>query len=255
MRKYASTLLLTSLSLVFVGSAVAGSYTITQGSNGAINDAGTDTGNHVDDGVTGPLALPFAFTLYDQSFNTFSVSSNGVVYFVDGNSATAGTIPDSGFSYAIFPQWFDQCTGSDGQGGCGSNTDFGIFTNTLGSPGSREFDIEFSTFQCCNTDQPTFLYEVQLFENSTSFNVVYSGSISPLGTIGVQKDLNDFTVFQQGSETCDNCTFTSVIGTDAAVSNPVLTFDLAATPEPGTCLMIGFGLLAIPAVRRFARRA
>ena len=44
----------------------------------------TDTGNHVDDGDTF-VALPFSFSLYDQTFNGVNVNSNGRLDFVTVN--------------------------------------------------------------------------------------------------------------------------------------------------------------------------
>ena len=44
----------------------------------------TDIGNHTDDGDTF-VSLPFAFQLYDQSYNGVNVSSNGRLDFVTVN--------------------------------------------------------------------------------------------------------------------------------------------------------------------------
>ena len=44
----------------------------------------TDTGNHIDDGDT-LVPLPFAFQLYDQTYNAVNVSSNGRLDFVTVN--------------------------------------------------------------------------------------------------------------------------------------------------------------------------
>ena len=41
----------------------------------------TDTGNHTDDGDTF-VALPFSFSLYDQTYNGVNVNSNGRLDFV-----------------------------------------------------------------------------------------------------------------------------------------------------------------------------
>src|SRR5207253_5661899 len=56
-------------------------------STGASLVPGTvDTGNHCDDCLTS-IALPFAYTLYDQTFSTAQVSSNGQLDFGTGNSS------------------------------------------------------------------------------------------------------------------------------------------------------------------------
>src|SRR5207244_1217100 len=50
-------------------------FTIIQGS-GSIVPGTTDIGNHCDDCVT-TLTLPFSYTLYDQTFTSINLSSNG----------------------------------------------------------------------------------------------------------------------------------------------------------------------------------
>src|SRR4029453_949566 len=55
-------------------------YVITP-ATGTIVPGTPDTGNHIDDGSTF-VSLPFAFTLYDQSYNGVYVDSNGRLDFV-----------------------------------------------------------------------------------------------------------------------------------------------------------------------------
>src|SRR5262249_43524357 len=57
----------------------AGQYTITQIA-GTIVPGTTDIGNHCDDCVT-TIPLPFPYTLYDQSFTSVNLSSNGNAQF------------------------------------------------------------------------------------------------------------------------------------------------------------------------------
>src|SRR6185503_9643184 len=57
-----------------------GAYVINQ-IGGTIVPGTTDIGNHGDDTVT-TVALPFPFTLYDQSFTSINLSSNGNAQFV-----------------------------------------------------------------------------------------------------------------------------------------------------------------------------
>src|SRR5207244_10921391 len=56
-----------------------GQYVINQ-IGGSIVPGTTDIGNHGDDTVT-TIALPFPFTLYDQSFTSINLSSNGNAQF------------------------------------------------------------------------------------------------------------------------------------------------------------------------------
>src|SRR5207244_1897933 len=56
-----------------------GQYVINQ-IGGSIVPGTTDIGNHGDDTVV-TIALPFPFTLYDQSFTSINLSSNGNAQF------------------------------------------------------------------------------------------------------------------------------------------------------------------------------
>ena len=58
-------------------------YVFTEGTD-TIVPGTTDTGNHIDDGDT-LVPLPFAFQLYDQTYNAVNVSSNGRLDFVTVN--------------------------------------------------------------------------------------------------------------------------------------------------------------------------
>src|SRR5947207_692504 len=55
-------------------------YHITQGLGATLVPGVTDTGNHCDDCAT-LITLPFPFRLYDRTFTTASVISNGRVAF------------------------------------------------------------------------------------------------------------------------------------------------------------------------------
>ena len=69
-------------------------YVITQ-IGGSIVPGTTDTGNHIDDGTT-PITLPFSYTLYDQTFTTANVDSNGTFQFVSPVSIFTNTcLPDT----------------------------------------------------------------------------------------------------------------------------------------------------------------
>jgi hypothetical protein len=62
-----------------------GQYVITQ-IEGSCVPGGTDIGNHGDDTVT-TVALPFPCTLYDQTFNSINLSSNGNTQFTTTDNA------------------------------------------------------------------------------------------------------------------------------------------------------------------------
>ena len=86
-------------------------YTFTTGTD-TIVPGTVDTGNHTDDGDTF-VALPFSFSLYDQTYNGVNVSSNGRLDFVcinepGGYMAACLPPPDNQcpFDYTIFA-WSD----------------------------------------------------------------------------------------------------------------------------------------------------
>ena len=81
---------------------------------GSIVPGTTDTGNHRDDRTT-PVPLPFSYTLYDQTFNSIKVSSNGNAQFVTTDTAfTNICLPWTTHDYTIFPYWDDQRTDQTG---------------------------------------------------------------------------------------------------------------------------------------------
>src|SRR6476620_9657796 len=52
----------------------------------------TDIGNHGDDTVT-TIALPFPYTLYDRTFNSINLSSNGNAQFTTTDAGTNVCLP------------------------------------------------------------------------------------------------------------------------------------------------------------------
>ena len=95
----------------------------------------TDSGNHGDDTVT-TIALPFSYTLYDQTFTTINVSSNGNAQFTTTDTAfTNVCLPWTSHNYTIFPYWDDQHP-------INSWRFRGIFTSVSGTAPNRIFNIE-----------------------------------------------------------------------------------------------------------------
>ena len=86
-------------------------YTVTSSTGASIVPGDTDIGLHADDG-TKSIPLPFPVILCDQVFTSANVSSNGNLQF-SSNTARFGNdcLPDSNFSYTIFPYWDDLYTG------------------------------------------------------------------------------------------------------------------------------------------------
>ena len=85
-------------------------YAIAQ-IGGSIVPGTTDTGNHGDDQTT-TISLPFSYSLYDQTFNSITVSSNGNAQFTTTDTAFTNVcpLPWAAHDYTIFPYWDDQRT-------------------------------------------------------------------------------------------------------------------------------------------------
>jgi len=177
-------------------------YTFTTGTDPIVPGT-TDTGNHIDDGDTA-VALPFSFQLYDQTYNSVNVNSNGRLDFVCINEpggfaseclpATPNICP---FDYTIFGPWSDFRT--DAQSGCSSfpGGTCGIFTSVSGTAPNRVFNIEWRAVYFA-TPTATANFEIRLYENNPDkrFDVIF-GTIQPgsdqLYVSGVQGPSNAFT--------------------------------------------------------------
>ena len=166
------------------GCPSADHYDIAQ-IGGSIVPGTVDIGNHGDDQVT-TVALPFSYTLYDQTFNAINLSSNGNAQFTTLDTAfTNSCLPWLTHNYTIFPYWDDLYL---------VNSGFGIFTSISGSPPNRIFNIEWRAQYFPGTG--TANLELRLYEGLTRFDVIY-GTVSngnSSATAGVQK--ND-TAFDQ----------------------------------------------------------
>ena len=189
------------------GAAFSGSYTvegcpapqyvIAQGTD-AIVSGTTDSGNHCDDCDT-LVTLPFSFQLYDQTFSSVNVNSNGRLDFVTVNEPGGYVTnclpapPNQGpYDYTIFALWADQET-SQGLTGCANfrGGRCGVFTSVSGTAPNRIFNIEFRTVLFANNAQ-TENYEVRLYENAAAnnerFDIIYgsTGGLTGSDTGGVQ---------------------------------------------------------------------
>ena len=152
-------------------------YPITQ-IGGSIVPGTTDIGNHGDDMVT-TVALPFPYTLYDQTFTSINLSSNGNAQFTTTDTAfTNQCLPWTAHNYTIFPYWDDQYL---------VNSGFGIFTSVSGTAPNRIFNIEWRAQYFPGSGSAGF--ELRLYEGQTRFDVIY-GTVSngnTSATAGVQK--------------------------------------------------------------------
>jgi hypothetical protein len=120
-------------------------YTISQ-IGGAIVPGTTDIGNHADDMVT-TIALPFSYTLYDQTFTSINLSSNGNAQFVTTDAAfTNQCLPWTTHNYSIYPYWDDLYL---------VNAGFAIFTSISGTAPNRIFNIEWRAQYFPGSGTPT----------------------------------------------------------------------------------------------------
>jgi hypothetical protein len=158
---------------------------------GSIVAGTTDSGNHGDNQVTN-VPLPFSYTLYDQTFNSINVSSNGNAQFVTTDTAFANVCPLPWTSHndTIFLYWDDQRT--DANTGCSAfpGGTCGVFTSVSGTAPNRIFNIEWRTVYFA-APTTTANYELRLYEGGRPrFDVIY-GTVSngnTSATAGVQRD-------------------------------------------------------------------
>jgi uncharacterized protein (TIGR02597 family) len=173
--------------LNFALPASGSGYVVTQSTGASIVSGVADIGNHSDDVAT-TINLPFAYTLYDQSFSTIAVDSNGKVQFGSGSSDYRTVCLPATYSYAIYPFWADLRT--DQSGG-------GIFISTNGVAPNRIFNIEWRAVYYSSAASVNF--ELRLYEGQSRFDLIYgslNGTASSVNTtVGVQRDATTATSF------------------------------------------------------------
>ena len=177
-------------------------YAIGQIGAASFSSGIVDTGNHCDD-CDAAVALPFTYKLYDQTFSSVLVNSNGRLEFVfnnEGGGFTNTCLPAPPnhwpFIYTIFAYWDDLETNS-GLSGCSFYPGgCGIFTTLSGVFPHRSFDIEFRTVYHTDHSQHAH-FNVRLYEGETRFDVIY-GSVqrgNTSATAGVQRYDGNFTQY------------------------------------------------------------
>ena len=215
-------------------------YTITPGTN-AIVPGEFDIGNHCDDCYT-EFDLPFSFRLYDNTFSSVNISSNGHLDFVSASETDgvatvclpAPPVPGGSFDYTIFALWQDLLT--DTEPGCAGfpGGTCGIFASLTGSAPNRILNIEWRAVLFDDPTQPEN-FEVRLYESDPQkkFEVI-TGTLNPTNATrifvsGVQ-GVGDQEFFTQ-----DFCTFTppsniSSTYTSPGCGSPTPTITPTATP-------------------------
>jgi hypothetical protein len=226
-------------------------YAITEGA-GSIVPGTTDTGNHCVWCDT-MIFLPFPFVLYDQTFNTVNVSSNGRLDFVCNNEPVGYTetcppaIPNNcPYDFTIFALWHEWYTGN----GTGCSTwasGCGVFTSISGTAPNRIFNIEWRVVRRLD-DSQTGNFEVRLYENDPNkrFDVIYgvSEGVDNYYGAGVQGPVEFFTpdfcngpvpqnrVHSYQLEPCGTPSVTPTLTpTPSATVTPTVTPTPTATPR------------------------
>jgi hypothetical protein len=125
--------------------------------------------------------------LYDQSFTSINLSSNGNAQFTTTDTTfTNQCLPWLTHNYTIYPYWDDLYL---------VNSGFGIFTSISGTAPNRIFNIEWRSQYFPGSGSANF--ELRLYEGQLRFDVIY-GTVSnsnTSATAGVQRDNTFFTQY------------------------------------------------------------
>ncbi len=154
-------------------------YQITQSDGASIVPGTSYVAGSTCNSCVVTVAMPFAYTLYDQTYTSVNVSNAGNLQFVsstsDGNNVC---LPTAVLNYSILPYWDGLNTNI--------NDTMGVFTSVSGTSPNRIFNIEWRAGFVANDVRPNF--EARLYEGQPKFEFIYGvtrGGFS--ATIGVQK--------------------------------------------------------------------
>jgi hypothetical protein len=189
-----------------------------------------DTGNHCDDCLT-TISLPFAYTLYDQTFTSASVDSNGTLQFVSFGSFLRNTcLPSGGYTYTIFPYWDDLIT---------ANSGYGIFTSVSGTAPNRIFNIEWRAQYYPNSGTANF--EVRLYEGQKRLDIIYATLTGEgtIATIGAQRDSSNYTQFECNAGVLSHGFMLTFTQPSCGTPSPVTATPInTPTPTPDPCATV-----------------
>jgi hypothetical protein len=167
-------------------------YTICTLTGGVIDPGTTLVPGSSCDDCQVIIPLPFPYTLYNETFNSARLSSNGVIGFtVTEVGPAVQCLPDLAANDAIFGYWEDLVLTGAGNG---------IYTSTVGVAPNRIFNIEYRGARSSRIGSAPVNFEVRLYEGQTRYDVIY-GAVAANGntaTVGVQKD-NGTQLFAQYS--------------------------------------------------------
>jgi hypothetical protein len=170
---------------------VCADYTFTSGTD-TIVPGTTDIDVHCDD-CEAAVTLPFPIALYDRTFTSAQITSNGVVEFASADFAYGNVclpaVPI--YQYAVVAYWDDLITSGAG---------LGVFTSVSGSAPNRIFNVEWRA-QVLNNNNTQANFEARFYEGSNQVDLVYGTVIGGTSdyTIGVQRDGGVFTQIACGA--------------------------------------------------------
>src|SRR5690349_21197629 len=191
----AAVLMFVALAAPGLASAGGIVYTTTTQTGQSIIPGTSDTGNHCDDCTT-QITLPFPVSIYEASYTSAYVSSNGSLQFETSNggaSMDCSELPINGLDRAFIPYQDDLDTSTAGSG---------IFTAVTGSEPNRQFVIEWRTSYFQRTGTANF--EIILSESSPTISTIYGATADDGAheTSGIQSsDNGPYTQFSCGDPT------------------------------------------------------
>jgi hypothetical protein len=185
-------------------------YSITRTTEASIVPGTVEIGIDCQFNCTKTIDLPFPFTLYDRTFTSAIVGSNGVLAFLRNDNPMEPTcLPSASFDYAIVPDWEllvyrYEPESSDKLPSHEAPVDAGVWVSVTGTAPNRVFNIEWRAKDRYNVSPVNF--EVRLYENSPEgrFDIIYAAVNHHGGhaSVGVQMDTGSrwtqFSCLRQG---------------------------------------------------------
>lgn len=154
---------------------------VTQAGSGFVSGL-----ENIDDACVGPIALPFTFDFFGQTYNSVYVNANGMLTFVSGsasysNSAIPSTYAPNAFIAPLWDDLYSRNRGGDG-----------IFYTSGGSGSSAYVAFEWLDWDlCCNpTPTASYTFEAILYADGSIVYQYLSMSDGPSprnsATVGIE---------------------------------------------------------------------
>lgn len=201
-------------------------------STGTITLGGTNTGLSGDDNTVAGIPIGFNFEFYGVTYSTCNLSSNGNLQFATNdydynNGYSLPYVPT--FGPTIFALWSDLVLNT------GYRADAGVYTQTIGSPGSRIFTAEWKANFYDDVYQANF--QIRLYEGTNVIELVYGTMTNPdqnYIAIGIQDGGSKFIDYYQDSNNYSYPTNGTLIRYSAPVPSTPPLGDYTFTPYATT---------------------